>query len=150
MLIVVTLLEIKDGYWNGMSMVSFKQFTYLGSSVASTGRDIDTRLTNAWTAINGLLVIWKSDLTDKMKRSFLQAGVVAILLCGCTIWTLTKRMEKKLDGNYTRMQRAIINKSWRQQPQSSSYTATKHPSRKLSKLEEPDMQNTAREAGTSS
>ena len=30
------------------------------------------------------------------------------------IWTLTKRLEKKLDGNYTRMLRAILNKSWRQ------------------------------------
>ena len=27
---------------------------------------------------------------------------------------LTKRLEKKLDGNYTRMLRAILNKSWRQ------------------------------------
>ena len=40
--------------------------------------------------------------------------VVSILLYGCTTWTLTKRMEKKLDGNYTRMLRAILNKSWRQ------------------------------------
>ena len=35
---------------------------------------------------------------------------------GCTTWTLTKRLEKKLDGNYTRMLRAILNKSWRQPP----------------------------------
>ena len=35
-------------------------------------------------------------------------------------------------------------------PQSSSCTATYLPSRKLSKLDEPDMQDTAREAGTSS
>ena len=38
------------------------------------------------------------------------------LLYRCTTWTLTKRMEKKLDGNYTRMLRAILNKSWRQKP----------------------------------
>ena len=31
--------------------------------------------------------------------------------------------------------------------QNSSYTATYHPSRKLSKLDEPDMQDTAGEAG---
>ena len=31
-------------------------------------------------------------------------------------WTLTKRLEKKLDGNYTRMLRAILKKSWRQHP----------------------------------
>ena len=57
-----------------------------------------------------------SDLTDKMKCSFFQAAVVSILLYGCTTWTLTKRLEKKLDGNYTRMLRAILNKSWWQHP----------------------------------
>ena len=80
--------------------------TYLGSSVESTEKDIDTRLTKAWTAINRLSIIWKSDLTDKMKRSFFQAAVTSILLYGCTTWTLTKRLEKKLDGNYTRMNAA--------------------------------------------
>ena len=51
-----------------------------------------------------------------MKRSFFQAAVVSILLYGCTTWMLTKLLEKKLDGNYTRMLRAILNKSWRQHP----------------------------------
>ena len=79
-------------------------------------KHIETRLTKAWTAINRLSIIWKSDLTDKMKRSFFQAAVTSILLYGCTTWTLTKRLEKKLDGNYTRMLRAILNKSWQQHP----------------------------------
>ena len=92
------------------------KFIYLGSSVSSTEKDIDTRQTKAWTAIDRLSIIWKSDLTDKMKRSFFQAAVVSILLYGCTTWTLTKRLEKKLDGNYIRMLRAILNKSWRQHP----------------------------------
>ena len=51
-----------------------------------------------------------------MKRSFFQAAVVSILLYGCTTRTLTKRLEKKLDGNYTRMLGAILNKSGRQHP----------------------------------
>ena len=51
-----------------------------------------------------------------MKRSFFQAAVVSIQLYGCTTWTLTKRLEKKRDGNYTRMLRAILNKSWQQHP----------------------------------
>ena len=33
-----------------------------------------------------------------------------------TWYHITKRLEKKLDGNYTRMLRAILNKSWRQHP----------------------------------
>ena len=92
------------------------KFTYRGSSVSSTEKDIGTRLTKAWTAIDKLSIKWKSDLTDKMKRSFFQAAVVSILLYGCTTCMLTKRLEKKLDGNYTRMLRAILNNSWRQHP----------------------------------
>ena len=99
---------------DGTPLKLVDKFTYLGSSVESTEKDIDTRLTKAWTAINRLSIIWKSDLTDKMKRSFFQAAVTSILLYGCTTRTLTKRLEKKLDGNYTRMLRAILNKSWRQ------------------------------------
>ena len=102
--------------WDGTSLKLVDTFTYLGSSVSSTEKDIDTRLTKAWTAIDKLSIIWKSDLTDKMKHSFFQAAVVSILLYGCTTWTLTKRLKKKLDGNYTRMLRAILNKSWKQHP----------------------------------
>ena len=65
-----------------------------------------------------LILIFTFDwhLTDKMKRSFFQAAAVSILLYGCTTWTHTKRLEKKLDGNFTRMLRAILNKSWQQHP----------------------------------
>ena len=85
-------------------------------SLINRKRHRHTRLTKARTAINKLSVIWKSDLTNKMKYSFFQAVVVSILLYGCTTWTLTKHMEKKLDGNYTRMLQVILNKSWRQHP----------------------------------
>ena len=119
------------------------KFTYLGSSVESTEKDIDTRLTKAWTAISRLSIIWKSDMIDKMKRSFFQAAVTSILLYGCTTWTLTKRLEKKLDGNYTRMLRGGT-------PQDTNCTVTCPLSRKLFKLDEPDMQDTAGEAGTNS
>ena len=99
-----------------VSLKLVDKFTNPGSSVSSTEKDIDMRLTKAWTAIDRLSAIWMSDLTDKMKRNFFQAAVVSILLYGCTTWTLTKRMEEKLDGNYTRMLRAILNKSWKQLP----------------------------------
>ena len=91
-------------------------FTYLGSSVSSNKNRISTWLAKAWAAIYSLSVIWKSELTDRMKRNFFQAVVVSTLLYGCTTWTLTKRMEKKFDGNYTRMLRDVLNESWSQQP----------------------------------
>ena len=67
---------------------------------------------NVWSG----LFLNSNTLTDKMKRSFFQAAVVLILLYGCTTWTLTKRLEKKIDSNYSRMLRAILNKSWQQHP----------------------------------
>ena len=102
---------------DGTTLKLVDKFTYLGSSVSSTEKDIDTRLTKAWTAIDRLSIIWKSNLTDKIKRSFFQAAVVSILIHGCTTWTLSKRLKKKkLDDNYTRMLWAILNKSWWQHP----------------------------------
>ena len=81
---------------NVSSLELVDKFTYQGSSVSLTEKDIDTRRAKAWSANDRLLVIWKLDLTDKINRSFFQA---AILLYGCTTWTLTKRKKKKLDGN---------------------------------------------------
>ena len=98
---------------DGTSLKLVDKFTYLGRSVESTEKDINTRLTKAWSAIDRLSIIWKSNLSDKMKLGFFQAAVVSILLYGCTTWTLTKRL-KKLDGNYARMLRATLNRSWQQ------------------------------------
>ena len=64
-----------------------------------------------------LSIIRKSEESDEIKRNFFsQAALLSILLYGCTTWTLTKRIEKKLDGNCARMLRAILNKSWTQHP----------------------------------
>ena len=55
-------------------------------------------------------------------------------------------MEKKLDGNYSRMMREILEAA----PHKAACKVTYHTSRKLSKLDELDMQDTAREVGTNS
>ena len=74
----------------------------------------------------------------------------SILLYGCTTWTLTKLLEKKLDSNYTRMLRAILNNPGSNTQLGTNYTVTYHLSRKLYKLDEPDMPDTAGEARTRS
>ena len=55
-------------------------------------------------------------MTDKMKRSFFQASIGSILIYGCTTWTLTKRIEKKFDSNYTRMLEAAPHEEAAVQP----------------------------------
>ena len=55
---------------NGNSLKLVDKFIYQGSSVSSTEKDINTRMAKAWIAINRLSVIWKSDMTHEIKRSF--------------------------------------------------------------------------------
>ena len=101
---------------NGSFLKLVDKFPYRGNSVSSTKTDIKTRLEKTWTAIDRLSVIWKSDLTDKMKRSFFPEAIVSILLHGYTTWTLTKQMEKKIDCNYTRVLRATPHKATAERP----------------------------------
>ena len=62
---------------NGSSLKVVYTFTYIGSGVSSTETDINMRLAKTWTAIDRLLVIWKSDLIDKIKlSSFSSSGRV--------------------------------------------------------------------------
>ena len=106
------------------------QFTNLRNSISSTETNNNTRLAKAWTALDSLSVIWNLDLTDKIKYSFYQVAIVSILLYGFTTWTLTKHIEKKLDGNYIRILQAILKKSWSQDPKNSSCMAIYHSSQK--------------------
>ena len=99
---------------NGGSLKLEEKFTYLRSSVSSTENDINMWLAKAWIAINRLSIIQKPNLSDKIKHNFSQAVIVSILLYGCTTWTLTKCIKKKLYRNCTRMLRIILNKSWKQ------------------------------------
>ena len=64
----------------------------------------NTQQVKTWRAIDRLSVIWKSDLSDKIKRSFFQEVIVSILLYGCTTW-------RQLHEVVTR-----YNKSWKQHP----------------------------------
>ena len=88
---------------NGSSLKLVEKFAYLGSSVSSTEKNINMRVAKAWAAINRLSIVWKSDLTNKIKCSFFQAAVISMLLYGCTTWMLTKHIEKKLDSNYSKL-----------------------------------------------
>ena len=52
------------------------QFTYLGSSISSLERDIKRDIDMAWTGIDRLMTIWKSNLSDRIKLESFQAVAV--------------------------------------------------------------------------
>ena len=111
--------------------------------------DINMWLANAWTAFDRLSVIWKSDLSDRIKHIFSpRSGRDHTLIR--TPWTLTKRIEKKsltiaqecYELYWTNPESKIL--------QNSSCMATHLPSQKPFKLDEQDMRVTAREVRTNS
>ena len=61
---------------NGGYLKLMDKLSYLGSNVTSTENDISTRLPKAWTTIDRLSVLWKSDLSDKIKQLFPSSGRV--------------------------------------------------------------------------
>ena len=61
---------------NASSLKLVGKFNSLGKSIQSTETEINMSLAKAWTAIDRLSVIWKSDLADKIKRSFFLETVV--------------------------------------------------------------------------
>ena len=57
---------------------------------------------------------WKSNLSRNTKINFFRATVEYVLLYGCETWTLNKKLNKSVDGCYTRMLRKVLNISWMQ------------------------------------
>ena len=43
---------------------------YLGSNISSTENDVKIRKDQAWTTIDRLTTMWKSDFSNKMKQIF--------------------------------------------------------------------------------
>ena len=102
-------------WWWGDGLVLFDFFTVQCSvinSSCSSANNLRIAGLSVVVPVWAAVFAWNADATIP----FYLGSIVSILLYGCTTWTLTKRLEKKLDGNYTRMLRAILNKSWRQHP----------------------------------
>ena len=98
---------------SGCCIEELDDFLYLGSWVVSSRKDINVRIGKAWSALSKMEKIWKSDLKKELKISLFRATVESILLYGSSSWTMTKDMEKRLDGTYTRLLRVVLNVSWK-------------------------------------
>ena len=72
------------------------------------------RTGSAWSALNKLTPIWKSNLDVSIKREFFRATVESVLTYSSQAWTLTKSLENKVNDAYTCMLRAALNVHWSQ------------------------------------
>ena len=91
-----------------------QDFVYLGSWIDTTWQDIKVRKGQAWAALNKMDSIWKSSLSRETKIGIFRATAEYVLLYGSEAWTSNKKVNKSLNGCYTRMLRKVLNVSWKQ------------------------------------
>ena len=66
-----------------------------------------------WLVCSKMHNIWSSQLSRELKINIFRATIEPILLYGSETWTLTRKVEKHLDGTYTRLLMRVLNLSWR-------------------------------------
>lgn len=86
-----------------------EEFTYLGSKISSCKNDVNTDSGKIWSVVNKLSLVWRSGLPDHMKRNIFLTTVTSVLLYGCSIWTISRKLERRLDGVYIRILKVALN-----------------------------------------
>ena len=98
---------------NGTSLKQVEDYKYLGAYISSSEKDFVTRNGMAWSACNDMHKIWSSQLPNNLKVKIFRATIEPILLYGSETWTLSRKLERRLDGTYTRLLRRAQNLSWK-------------------------------------
>jgi len=82
---------------DGQEVEDVDCFHYLGARITKHGGaedDIKNRLRKATGAFKKLAQIWRSgQLSKNPKIRIFKSNVIAVLLCGCETWRMTKRVE---------------------------------------------------------
>ena len=76
---------------NGGKLKKVEDFKYLGSWIRNSEKDVGIRIAKAWSAMNKMDMIWKSELRRDLKIQYFRATVECALLYGSESWTLTKK-----------------------------------------------------------
>ena len=86
----------------------------MGSRILNSTNDFKIRKIAAWKAATKLHRVWRSTVIGReVKVKLFLATVESVLLYNATTWTMTKSLEKSLDGTYTKLFRYALNVSWR-------------------------------------
>ena len=91
-----------------------ENFQYMGSWISDSGHDFKIRKASAWIACNKMRKVWASKIARGTKIRLFRATVDSVLFYGSETWTVTTKLEKSVNGCYTRMLRTALNVQWQQ------------------------------------
>ena len=88
-------------------------FKYLGSQMASSKADFNTRRGQAYSAFEKLDKIWSAKHVPlHLKTGIFEASVVSILLYGCESWVIDEELEKQINSFATTCYRSLLGIKW--------------------------------------
>ena len=67
---------------NGHRIKRFNNLKYIGSTRVSNENDIQIRISQALSELNSMKIIWKSKMSNNLKRNFFRSAIESILLYG--------------------------------------------------------------------
>ena len=82
--------------------------------ISDSGHDFNIRKASAWIACNKMRKVWTSKMARGTKMRRFRVTVDSVLLYGSDTWTVTTKLEKSVNGCYTRMLRTALNVQWQQ------------------------------------
>ena len=132
---------VQSATLDGTLLEVMNDFRYIGSMTNSTEVNVKCRKAAAWRTCNKLNRLWKSQLNRSIMIRVFCTVVESVLLYGLETWTLTKRLEKQLDGCYTCMLKAVQTIHW------SDHISNKDLYGSLPKFSEKLKQQRLRSAG---
>ena len=98
---------------NNENIKKVDNFIYLGASIDNKVNDVKVKKALAWKSCNKLNKNWQSSLSKPLKlHTFLALIEFDVFLYGSETWTLTKSLEKSIDGTYTMLLRMAYDVSW--------------------------------------
>src|ERR1043165_6180135 len=103
---------------DGEELETVTSFTFLGSVIEREGKfdlDIKRRVALGKTAMNGMEKIWKDKSVNiDTKKRLVRALIIPIITYGSELWTLTKKMEKKINAYESWLWRKMLRIPWKE------------------------------------
>ena len=98
---------------NSVPLEKIDDYKYLGVWIKSSMKEFNVRKALAWEAAKRIKKLWISPtLSESLTIRVFQTCVESVLLYAGETWSLTKLMEKQLDGTYTKLLRYCLNIKW--------------------------------------
>ena len=103
---------------DGEELETVTSFTFLGSVIEREGKcdlEIKRRIALGKNAMNGMEKLWKDkNVNIDTKKRLVRALIIPIITYGSESWTLTKKMDTKINACEAWLWRKMLRKSWKE------------------------------------